>query len=78
MVKFQIIVSETQFTKNLKMQNIKDRISIFIQKILNFIPQKKGTLIFSTYMTNLQEVWLNILVNGSLLYYKTLRPSILL
>lgn len=63
--------------KNLKTQNIKDRISIFIQKILNFIPQKKGTLIFSTYMSNLQEVWLNILINGSLLYYKTLRPNVL-
>jgi len=63
--------------KNLNMRNIKDRISLLIQKILNLIPQRKGTLIFSTYMSNLQELWLNMLVNGSLLYYKTLRPNVL-
>ena len=58
-------------------KNVKEKISLFIQRILNFLPQNKGALIFSTYMSNLQEVKLNLLVNKSLLYYKTLRPYLL-
>ena len=63
--------------KNLKLQSIKDRISLLIQKILNFFSHDKKTLIFSTYMSNTQEIWLNLLINKSLLYYKSLRPNVL-
>ncbi len=63
--------------QKLKNKNLKEKISLFIQKILNFLPQNKSTLIFSTYMSNLQELKLNFLVNKSLLYYKTLRPYLL-
>ncbi len=63
--------------KNLKFQNLKEKISLFIQKILNIIPQNKKTLIFSTYMSNLQEIWLSLIINKSLLFYKSLRPNIL-
>ena len=63
--------------QKLENKNVKDKISLFIQRILNFLPQNKGTLIFSTYMSNLQEVKLNLLVNKSLLYYKSLRPYLL-
>ena len=41
-------------------KNLKAMISLLIQKILNFIPQNKSTLIFSTYMANLQEIKLNL------------------
>jgi putative transferase (TIGR04331 family) len=63
--------------QKLEHKNIKDSVSIFIQKILNFLPQNKNALIFSTYMSNLQEIKLNFLVNNSLLYYKSLRPYLL-
>ena len=63
--------------KNLKFQNFKEKISLFIQKTLNIIPQNKKTLIFSTYMSNFQEIWLNLITNKSLLFYKSLRPNIL-
>ena len=63
--------------KKLKNKNFREKISLFIQKILNFIPQNKGILIFSTYMSNFQELKLNLLVNKSLLYYKSLRPYLL-
>ena len=63
--------------QKLEHKNIKDSVSIFIQKILNFLPQNKNVLIFSTYMSNLQEIKLNFLVNNSLLYYKSLRPYLL-
>ena len=58
-------------------QPFKEKISLVIQKVLNFIPQNKKNLIFSTYMSNFQEVLLNLLTNKSLLYYKMLRPNIL-
>ena len=63
--------------KKLKFQNLKEKISLFIQKTLNIIPQSKKILIFSTYMSNFQEILLNIITNKSLLYYKSLRPNIL-
>ena len=63
--------------KKLENKNFREKISLFIQKILNFIPQNKSVLIFSTYMSNFQELKLNLLVNKSLLYYKTLRPYLL-
>ncbi len=63
--------------KKLENKNFREKISLFIQKILNFIPQNKSILIFSTYMSNFQELKLNLLVNKSLLYYKTLRPYLL-
>ena len=63
--------------KNLKSQNIKEKLSLTIQTFLNIIPQNKKSLIFSTYMSNLQEMWLNLLINKSLLFYKSLRPNIL-
>ena len=63
--------------QKLENKNFREKISLYIQKILNFLPQNKNTLIFSTYMSNLQEVKLNLLVNKSLLYYKTLRPYLL-
>ena len=63
--------------QKLKNKNVKEKASLLIQRILNFLPQNKDTLIFSTYMSNLQEVKLNILINKSLLYYKTLRPYLL-
>lgn len=63
--------------QKLENKNLKEKISLFIQKFLNFLPQNKNTLIFSTYMSNLQEIKLNLLVNKSLLYYKSLRPYLL-
>jgi len=63
--------------KKLKNKNISDKLSMFIQKFLNFLPQNKSVLIFSTYMSNIQEVKLNLLINKSLLYYKSLRPYLL-
>ena len=63
--------------QKLENKTVKEKISLFIQRILNFLPQNKSTLIFSTYMSNLQEVKLNLLVNKSLLYYKILRPYLL-
>lgn len=63
--------------QKLENQNFKEKISLYIQKILNFLPQNKNILIFSTFMSNLQEFKLNLLVNKSLLYYKTLRPYLL-
>ncbi len=62
---------------NLKRKNFKDRLSLMIQKILNFLPQNKKILIFSTYMSNLDEIKLNLLLNKSILYYKLLRPYLL-
>ena len=63
--------------KILKLQNLKEKISLLIQRVLNIIPQNKKILIFSTYMSNLQEIWLNLITNKSLLFYKSLRPNIL-
>lgn len=63
--------------KILKFQNMKEKISLIIQRVLNIIPQNKKTLIFSTYMSNFQDIWLNLLTNKSLLFYKSLRPNIL-
>ncbi len=63
--------------KNLKLNSIKNNILLLIQKVLNFFSQDRKTLIFSTYMSNIQEIWLNILINKSLLYYKSLRPNVL-
>ena len=63
--------------QKLKNKSVTERTSLFIQKILNFFPQNKDTLIFSTYMTNLQELKLNLITNKSLLYYKSLRPYLL-
>ncbi len=63
--------------QNLKSKKIKEKLSLIIQRFLNFIPQNKKTLIFSTYMSNFQEVKLNFLINKSLLYYKSLRPYFL-
>ena len=58
-------------------RNFKEKISLFIQKILNFFPQNKKILIFSTYMSNLDEIKLNLFLNKSLLFYKCLRPYLL-
>ncbi len=63
--------------QKLKTTNIKEKLSLYIQKFLNFFPQNKNTLIFSTYMSNLQEMKLNLLTNKSLLFYKMPRPYIL-
>ena len=62
---------------NLSKKNFKEKISLLIQKILNFLPQNKSILIFSTYMSNLDEIKLNFLLNKSLLYYKSPRPYLL-
>ena len=56
----------------------KERLALFIQKLLNFLPQRKNCLIFQTYLSNFQEIQLNFLVNKSLLFYKALRPNFLL
>lgn len=66
-----------QIYNNLKRGNIKEKISFLIQKTLNFLPQNKKILIYSTYMSNLNEIKLNLLLNKSLLYYKSLRPYFL-
>ena len=66
-----------QIYNNLKTSNIKEKISFLTQKILNFLPQNKKILIYSTYMSNLNEIKLNLLLNKSLLYYKSLRPYFL-
>ena len=63
--------------QNLLSKNIKEIISINIQKFLNFFAKDNCTLIFSTYMSNSQEFKLNLLVNKSILYYKSLRPYLL-
>ena len=63
--------------KNLNNKTLKERISLLIQKIFNFLPQNKNVLIFSTYMSNLDEIKLNLIVNKSILYYKSLRPYLL-
>jgi len=63
--------------QKLKTTNIKEKLSLYIQKFFNFFPQNKNTLIFSTYMSNLQEMRLNLLTNKSLLFYKMLRPYLL-
>ena len=63
--------------KNLGKRNFKEKISLLIQKILNFLPQNKKILIFSTYMSNLDEIKLNLFLNKSLLFYKSLRPYLL-
>ena len=54
--------------QNLLSKNIKEIISINIQKFLNFFAKDNCTLIFSTYMSNSQEFKLNLLVNKSILY----------
>lgn len=64
----------TQIYQKLKNKSIKEKISLFIQKILNFFSYKGNILIFSTYMSNYEELKLNLLINKSLLYYKSLRP----
>ena len=64
--------------KKLYNKTFKERLSLFIQKLLNFLPQKKKYLIFSTYLTNFEEIRLNFLVNRSFLFYKALRPNFLL
>ena len=66
-----------QIYNNLKTSSIKEKISFLTQKILNFLPQNKKILIYSTYMSNLNEIKLNLLLNKSLLYYKSLRPYFL-
>ena len=48
--------------KKLENKNISDKLSMFIQKFLNFLPQNKSVLIFSTYMSNIQEIKLNLLI----------------
>ena len=48
--------------QKLKNKGVKEKASLFIQRILNFLPQNRDTLIFSTYMSNLQEIKLNILI----------------
>ncbi len=58
-------------------KSFKEKISLFIQRMLNFFSKKKATLIFSTYMSNLQELKLNFFINKSILYYKVLRPYFL-
>lgn len=63
--------------QNLKKTNIKEKLFFYVQKFFNFFPQNKDSLIFSTYMSNLQEMKLNLLTNKSLLFYKMLRPYLL-
>lgn len=63
--------------KKLKHETLKEKLSLFIQTFCNFIPQSKKHLIFSTYMTNFEEIKLNFKINKSLLYYKMLRPNYL-
>tara|TARA_A100001015_G_scaffold281400_1_gene344628 strand:- start:405 stop:2156 length:1752 start_codon:yes stop_codon:yes gene_type:complete len=63
--------------QKLKTSNIIEKLSLCVQKFFNFFPQNKNTLIFSTYMSNLQEMKLNLLTNKSLLFYKMLRPYLL-
>ena len=36
--------------QKLKTTNIKEKLSLYIQKFFNFFPQNKSTLIFSTYI----------------------------
>jgi len=63
--------------QKLKTTNIKEKLSFYIQKFFNFFPQNKNTLIIATYMSNLQEMKLNLLTNKSLLFYKIPRPYLL-
>ena len=80
--KFKIIKVKNNFEnierkiiyRKLNNKKFKEKISLIIQRILNFWSQNKSTLIFSTFMSNLQELRLNFAVNKSLIYYKTLRP----
>lgn len=60
--------------KKLQKSNLKENLSLIIQKIFNFLPQNKDNLIFSTYMDNFQDIKLNLLSNKSLLFYKSPRP----
>ena len=57
---------EEKIYNGLTAQPLRKKISLVIQKVLNFIPQNKKNLIFSTYMSNFQEVLLNLLTNKSL------------
>ena len=63
--------------KKLKHETLKEKLSLFIQTFCNLVPQSKKHLIFSTYMSNFEEIKLNLMVNKSLLYYKMLRPNYL-
>ena len=64
--------------KKLNYKTNKERLSLIIQKLLNFLPQRKSYLIFSTYLSNFQEIHLNFLTNKSFLFYKALRPNFLI
>lgn len=64
--------------RKLGLKTYKERLALFIQKLLNLLPQRKNCLIFSTYLSNFQEIQLNFLVNKSLLFYKAIRPNFLL
>ena len=57
----------------LKNKKTKDRVFAIVQKILNYFRNPKY-LIFSTYMTNFQEILVNIRINKSILLYKSPRP----
>ena len=62
------------FSKNfLSVKKTKDRVFAIVQKILNYFRNPKY-LIFSTYMTNFQEILVNIRINKSILLYKSPRP----
>ena len=78
-----IIKNDEKISKNFerdkiyeKLKNItlKERLSFFIQKLCNFLPIKKNYLIFSTYLSNFDEIKLNLYLNKFFLYYKMLRP----
>ena len=71
------ILEKKMIYEKLNLKTNKERLSLFLQRILNFLPQRKKYLIFSTYLSNFQEIHLNFLVNNSLLFYKTLRPNFL-
>ena len=72
------IQEKQEIYNKLKYKTNKERLSLFIQKILNFFPQRKKYLIFSTSLSNFEEIHLNFLVNKSFLFYKALRPNFLL
>jgi len=42
--------------KKLENKSFLEKISLLVQKLLNFLPQKKDYLIFSTTMSNIQEI----------------------
>ncbi len=83
----KIKVKKIEVTKNILEKNIiyqklnqrtfKERIGLLLQKLSNFLFTKKKYLIFSTYMSNFQEIYLNFLVNNSILFYKAPRPNFL-